>query len=264
MHFGLGWQLQAHGDAHNGKTKELLHTRTRTRTRHAHPVAVPLACTPSADVLHGCAGLQAHTLWIKGLSTFTLCPLLVPQVLTFFTDVLVCKPTLQPGTPAMRGQPPLVLRHARDPLPQQKQQQQQQQADQPHLSAAVAAAAADDAVAGAAGTAGAALPAPTPCATAAAAPQTASPPQEQRAVVVVMEYCDGGTLAEAADRGVFSSGLPVAGLAGAPKWLHIYQTLLEVAAALRYLHSLGLVHRDVKMQVCLISVKSREWMLYFD
>lgn len=162
----------------------------------------------------------------------------------------------------MRGQPPLVLRHARDPLPQQQQQQllqqqqqdqqhqHQQQADQPHPPAAVAAAPTDSAVAGAAGTAGAAAAAlPPGAAAAAAARQAARPAQEQRAVVVVMEYCDGGTLAEAVDRGVFSSGLPVAGLAGAPKWLHIYQTLLEVAAALRYLHSLGLVHRDVKMQV---------------
>ena len=80
----------------------------------------------------------------------------------------------------------------------------------------------------------------------------------------VPQYCDGGSLAEAVERGVFWTGhgaLPAAAtdlrpgplvdrlseplmgqLSGAQlRWLAIYQTLLEIAAALRYLHSLSLV-----------------------
>ncbi|GFH14155.1 predicted protein [Haematococcus lacustris] len=44
----------------------------------------------------------------------------------------------------------------------------------------------------------------------------------------------------------------------APRWPAIYQTLLELALALRYLHSLSLVHRDVKLQNVLLKSHSND------
>ena len=93
---------------------------------------------------------------------------------------------------------------------------------------------------------------------------------------LIMEYCDMGSLADAIDCGAFAkaaraaarasggssssrvsdlhqsaSGLlprrmDVAATAGTPAMRAVYLTLLEVALALRHLHSMNLVHCDVK------------------
>ncbi|KAG2455026.1 hypothetical protein HYH02_000851 [Chlamydomonas schloesseri] len=92
---------------------------------------------------------------------------------------------------------------------------------------------------------------------------------------LIMEYCDMGSLADAIDCGAFAkaaraaarvSGAPstrapdpqtangllprrsmdVATTAGTPAMRAVYLTLLEVALALRHLHSMNLVHCDVK------------------
>ncbi|KAG2483976.1 hypothetical protein HYH03_017220 [Edaphochlamys debaryana] len=90
-------------------------------------------------------------------------------------------------------------------------------------------------------------------------------------LVLVLEYCDGGNLRQAMERGVFfrrggasppPSALPAAraeaaGAGGAaaalaaaaelqPNFEFIYLTLLEVALALRHMHAMRLVHCDVK------------------
>ena len=64
-----------------------------------------------------------------------------------------------------------------------------------------------------------------------------SPPQE---------YCDAGTLLSAARRGAFR--LPGTGPRDGPVWpdlVPLLTSLLEVALALRYLHSRRLVHCDL-------------------
>ncbi|KAG2486846.1 hypothetical protein HYH03_014529 [Edaphochlamys debaryana] len=90
---------------------------------------------------------------------------------------------------------------------------------------------------------------------------------------LIMEFCDMGSLADAIDTGFFTkaakraaarppaqqqpSGAPgssalqpvppsVAATAGTPAMRAVYLTLLEVALALRHLHSMNLVHCDVK------------------
>ncbi|KAG2483202.1 hypothetical protein HYH03_017936 [Edaphochlamys debaryana] len=81
---------------------------------------------------------------------------------------------------------------------------------------------------------------------------------------LIMEYCDMGSLADAIDSGMFvkaakraASGLlppnpaaqappATATVAGTPAMRAVYLTLLEVALALRHLHSMNLVHCDVK------------------
>ncbi|GFR41492.1 hypothetical protein Agub_g2184, partial [Astrephomene gubernaculifera] len=70
----------------------------------------------------------------------------------------------------------------------------------------------------------------------------ASPP----AMVICMEYCDAGSLTDAISRGAFRQ--PTLGLYGSsqPNMKAIFSTLLEVALALRHLHSLRLVHCDLK------------------
>ncbi|KAG2497557.1 hypothetical protein HYH03_004304 [Edaphochlamys debaryana] len=59
-------------------------------------------------------------------------------------------------------------------------------------------------------------------------------------MAVVMELGDRGSLAEALTSRAF------------PRWLGVYLTLLDIAMALRYLHSRRLVHRDVKPAKCLL------------
>ncbi|KAG2483196.1 hypothetical protein HYH03_017931 [Edaphochlamys debaryana] len=81
---------------------------------------------------------------------------------------------------------------------------------------------------------------------------------------LIMEYCDMGSLADAIDSGMFVKAarraaasnpanqktqrhpLASAAAAGTPAMRAVYLTLLEVALALRHLHSMNLVHCDVK------------------
>ncbi|KAJ9528954.1 hypothetical protein QJQ45_000520 [Haematococcus lacustris] len=88
-------------------------------------------------------------------------------------------------------------------------------------------------------------------------PLTTHTQKMRRALLICMEYCDMGTLADAMLRGTFhdnTSGSQPA----LPRWAAIYQTLLELALALRYLHSLSLVHRDVKLQNVLLKSNSND------
>lgn len=64
--------------------------------------------------------------------------------------------------------------------------------------------------------------------------------------VFFVSFSPAGTLWDAIRDGVFQetrNGVVQR------NWPAIYQTLLELASALRYLHSLNLVHRDLKPQV---------------
>lgn len=65
-------------------------------------------------------------------------------------------------------------------------------------------------------------------------------------MVIVMELCDQGNLSEALKRGAFRETMKGRYGAQQPALRAIYTTLLEVATALRHLHSLQLVHCDVK------------------
>ena len=67
-----------------------------------------------------------------------------------------------------------------------------------------------------------------------------------KGLVIVMEYCDAGTLGDAIRGSAFSSCRAPA-FSKQPKWPAIYHTLLEVALALRCLHTVHLVHRDLKV-----------------
>ncbi|GIM00738.1 hypothetical protein Vretimale_5648 [Volvox reticuliferus] len=81
-----------------------------------------------------------------------------------------------------------------------------------------------------------------------------SPP----AMVICMEYCDAGSLADAIVRGAFRQ--PALGLYGTtqPNMRAILATLLEVALALRHLHSLRLVHCDLKPSNVLLRYSARD------
>ncbi|GIL44683.1 hypothetical protein Vafri_2211, partial [Volvox africanus] len=81
-----------------------------------------------------------------------------------------------------------------------------------------------------------------------------SPP----AMVICMEYCDAGSLADAIVRGAFRQ--PALGLYGTtqPNMRAILATLLEVALALRHLHSLRLVHCDLKPSNVLLRCSPRD------
>lgn len=81
----------------------------------------------------------------------------------------------------------------------------------------------------------------------AASAATPPGPKPVRSLVIVMELCDQGTLEQAMLAGVFVARPLRAGPAGPlPNMLAVLTTLLELALALRHLHSLQLVHADVK------------------
>ncbi|KAI8470520.1 MAG: kinase-like domain-containing protein [Monoraphidium minutum] len=68
--------------------------------------------------------------------------------------------------------------------------------------------------------------------------------------MIVMEYCDRGTLRATIDRGAFHARLPGGGLGvNLPALAGV---LLDVAAALQYLHTVQLVHGDVRPENILL------------
>ncbi|GFR42048.1 hypothetical protein Agub_g2864, partial [Astrephomene gubernaculifera] len=76
-------------------------------------------------------------------------------------------------------------------------------------------------------------------------------------LVIVMEYCDAGTLKDVMRRGCFRRGVETNGW---PKLdlQSLYTCLLEVALALRHLHSLQLVHCDLKPSNVLLKSHPRD------
>ncbi|KAG2495614.1 hypothetical protein HYH03_006214 [Edaphochlamys debaryana] len=83
---------------------------------------------------------------------------------------------------------------------------------------------------------------------------------------IVTEFADGGSLAAALSSRRFPRFLPSSSLGGGIAEMHmfhvdlkgIYMTLLDVALALRHLHSMNLVHRDIKPANLLLKSNPRD------
>ncbi|KAG2450689.1 hypothetical protein HYH02_004528 [Chlamydomonas schloesseri] len=78
--------------------------------------------------------------------------------------------------------------------------------------------------------------------------------------VLCMEYCDAGTLLAASRSGAFRLPFATGPANGAiwPALVPLYTSLLEVALALRHLHSRRLVHCDVKAANVLLKSSTRD------
>ena len=66
-----------------------------------------------------------------------------------------------------------------------------------------------------------------------------------------MEYCDRGSLEDAVAEGVFHLEQPEASGSTADMAC-VAQTLLDVAAAMRYLHQMHILHQDLKLKNVLL------------
>ncbi|GMH44049.1 hypothetical protein BSKO_11983 [Bryopsis sp. KO-2023] len=88
-----------------------------------------------------------------------------------------------------------------------------------------------------------------------AKPEVASEP---RYCLICMEFCEKGSLVDAIQSGAFKTLVKGGYGSSIPSLFPIYQTLLEVAVALRLLHSMKLVHCDIKPDNILLKSSSSD------